>query len=198
MAVLMALIRGLTRHNEQTLGNFWVDIVRGVVYILLPLAFILAIILSAQGVIQSLNPDQSIATLETTTSQQRIPMGPVASQTAISQLGSNGGGFFGSNAAHPLANPTPLTNFFELLAMLLIPAALCYTFGVMIKDTRQTWAILMAMFCLLIPFLIATCYNEYQGYPNWPGPIWKAKNCVLCSKYQFMVYRDYCHLEWGP
>jgi K+-transporting ATPase ATPase A chain len=165
LAVLMAFIRSFTQQTSPHLGNAWVDITRGILYILLPLACIFAIFLSSQGVIQNIKPYESITLLQPTASEitQVIPMGPVASQEAIKQLGSNGGGFFNTNSAHPFENPTPLTNFFELLAILLIPAALCYTFGMMVNDKRQGWAILMAMFILFVPFTMITIAAEQHG-----------------------------------
>lgn len=166
MAILMAFIRGITRHENNNVGNFWVDIVRGTLYILLPLATILAIALTSQGVIQNFKPYVKITPIETSTvTEQIIPMGPVASQVAIKQLGTNGGGFFNTNAAHPLENPTPISNFLEMLAILLIPAALCYTYGMMVKDKRQGWAIFIAMFILLVPFIFAATIAEQQGNP---------------------------------
>src|SRR5262249_32389790 len=148
MAVLIALIRGLIRRTAQTIGNFWVDMTRSTLYILLPLSMILAITLVSQGVIQNFRPYETVTLLITsktqdekkeTVSEQTLPMGPVASQVAIKQLGTNGGGFFNTNSAHPFENPTPLSNFLEMLAILLIPAALCYTFGSMAGDQRQGW-----------------------------------------------------------
>ncbi|MGA7844884.1 MAG: potassium-transporting ATPase subunit KdpA, partial [Dehalococcoidales bacterium] len=151
IAVLMAVIRGFTRHSVQTLGNFWVDMTRSVLYILIPLSLILAVVLMSQGVVQTLSKYKTAEMLQSTQdvsgqtiSQQIIAVGPVASQEAIELLGTNGGGFFNTNAAHPFQNPTPLTNFLLVLAILLIPAALCYTFGKMVGDTRQGWAILSA------------------------------------------------------
>lgn len=169
MAVLIAFIRGFVRRETTHLGNFWVDITRSVLYILLPLALILAIILASQGVIQNLNPYtkvtllQPIVTTQQTIQEQTLPMGPVASQIAIKQLGTNGGGFFNTNSSHPFENPTPLSNFFEMLAIILIPAAFCYTFGLMIRDKRQGWAVFIAMFILLIPLVICTVIAE-QSY----------------------------------
>jgi len=167
MSLLIALTRGIARQEAKDLGNFWVDAVRGILYILLPLSFMLSLFLISQGVIQSLSPNITVNVLQPTeqTTQQIIPMGPVATQVAIAQLGTNGGGFFNSNAAHPFANPTPLSNFFELLAILLIPAALCYTFGIMVNDKRQGWAILIAMSLIFVPCLSATIYAEQQGNP---------------------------------
>ncbi len=169
MAVLAAFIRGLTRSETHYLGNFWIDITRGVLYILLPLAMILAIILISQGVIQNFKPYETTALLHPIQhhsqliTTQTIPMGPVASQVAIKQLGSNGGGFFNVNSAHPFENPTTLSNFLEMLAILLIPAALCYTFGMMINDKRQGWALLVAMLIMLIPLIFIGTYCEQKG-----------------------------------
>lgn len=163
MSLVIALIRGIARQEEKGLGNFWVDTIRGTLYILLPLAMLFSVILVSQGVIQNLKPYETISAIETT--QQIIPMGPVASQVAIKQLGTNGGGFFNANAAHPFENPTPLVNFLEMLAILLIPAALCYTFGVMVKDRRQGWAILAAMIILFVPFVIMAVAVEQHGNP---------------------------------
>ncbi len=184
MAILLALIRGLTRRKTKEIGNFWVDMLRSTLYILLPLAIIFAVLLCSQGVIQNCKSSQTINLLQathyqvtsadsaghnTTTTvaltQQTIPMGPVASQIAIKQLGSNGGGYFNVNSAHPYENPTPFSNFLEMLALLLIPAALCYTFGFMIGDRRQGWAILAVMFIIFIPLVFATVASEQQGNP---------------------------------
>lgn len=167
LSLFIALTRGFFRHASTTLGNYWVDMMRSILYILLPLACILAIALSAQGVIQNLNPYQKIYSLQDLTEEQTLPMGPVASQVAIEQLGSNGGGFFNVNASHPFQNPTPLTNLFEMLAILLIPAALCYTFGMLIRDRKQGWAILCIMLILLIPVGILTILSEQQTIPTF-------------------------------
>jgi K+-transporting ATPase ATPase A chain len=172
MAVLVALIRGLTRRSASTIGNFWVDATRSVVYILLPLSVVLALLLVSQGVIQNFQSYQTVALVQETkdskgqpVKDQTIPMGPVASQIAIKQLGTNGGGFFNVNGAHPFENPTPLSNFLEMLAILLIPAALCYTFGEMIGDRRQGWAILAAMLVIFVPLAIASIVAEQSGVP---------------------------------
>ena len=139
-----------TPHGQ--LGNFWVDLTRTTLYILLPLSFVLALVLVSQGVVQTFQPyanGDAAAASQTAEGQavteQTLPLGPAASQIAIKQLGTNGGGFFNVNSAHPFENPTPLSNFLEMLSILLIPAALCYTFGKMVGDTRQGWAILAAM-----------------------------------------------------
>ena len=164
MAVLVALIRGITRKQTELLGNFWVDLTRGVLYILLPLSFLLALALASQGVIQNFSPYRSVSTLETS-QEQLIPMGPAASQIAIKQLGTNGGGFFNVNSAHPFENPTPLSNFLEMLAIPLISAALCYTFGFMVKDAKQGWALLAAMVLIFVPLLLTAVHSERAGNP---------------------------------
>ena len=189
MAVLVAVIRGFTRRTARSIGNFWVDFTRTVLYILLPLSLIMAVFLVSQGMVQSFSPYKNVPIVQTITydnpkldekgnpikdasgnpvtekaemKEQSIPLGPVASQIAIKQLGTNGGGFFNVNSAHPFENPTPLSNFLEMLAILLIPAALCYTFGKMVKDKRQGWALLAAMFVIFIPLLII-CYSAEQA-----------------------------------
>jgi K+-transporting ATPase ATPase A chain len=171
MAVLVALIRGFVRTQTASLGNFWVDVTRSTVYVLLPLATLLAILLAGQGVVQSLDPYRSVALVEPvmtsrTITEQVVPLGPAASQVAIKQLGTNGGGFFNANSAHPLENPTPVSNFLEMLAILLIPAALCYTFGRMVGDTRQGWAALAAMLVIFVPLVFATYAAEQAGNPR--------------------------------
>jgi K+-transporting ATPase ATPase A chain len=170
MAVLALFIRGIARHSVKTLGNFWVDLTRTVLYILLPLAFVLSLILVSQGVVQNFSAYASIPLVEQTTdangakvSEQVIATGPAASQIAIKQLGTNGGGFFNVNSAHPFENPTPLSDFFEMLSILLIAAALCYTFGYMVGDTRQGWALLAAMMIIFVAFLAVAEYSENGG-----------------------------------
>lgn len=175
MALLVAFIRGFVRHEQSSLGNFWVDITRSIIYILLPLSIIFAIFLSSQGVIQNFKAYEKIELMQpfvyqdnTNTlhvTEQQIPMGPVASQIAIKQLGSNGGGFFNGNSAHPFENPNPLTNFFEMIAILLIPAALCYSFGIMVKDKRQGWAIFLAMLIIFVPLAFGSVAIEQKGNP---------------------------------
>lgn len=193
MAVLVALIRGLSRRSSATIGNFWVDLTRGTLYILLPLSLLLATVLVGQGVVQAFKPYRSVSLLQplaydepavddagkATTgadgapvmkhvrvTEQSIPLGPAASQIAIKQLGTNGGGFFNTNSAHPLENPTPLSNFLEVLAILAIPAGLCWTFGEMIGDRRQGWAVLAAM-ALIFVVLLGVCYLcEQTGNPR--------------------------------
>ena len=172
MAILIAMIRGLVRHTSKTIGNSWVDLTRSVLYILLPLAFILALVLVSQGVVQTFSQYKTAALLQPTTdangnvvTQQILAVGPAASQVAIKQLGTNGGGFFNANSAHPFENPTPLSNFLEMLSILLIPAALCYTFGKMVGDTRQGWAILAAMTIIFVVLLAVTVWAEQTGNP---------------------------------
>ncbi len=174
MAVLVALARGFVKQTSRTVGNFWVDLVRGTLYILLPLACMMALFLVSQGVVQTLNSYQTVSLLQPTTvngqtlTEQTLALGPAASQIAIKQLGTNGGGFFNANSAHPFENPTPLTNFIELLAILLIPAALCYTFGEIVEDRRQGWALLAAMGIIFVLFLGITLAAELHGNPLLP------------------------------
>jgi potassium-transporting ATPase potassium-binding subunit len=158
MAVLAALARGLARSSCPTLGNFWADLVRSTVYVLLPLSLVLAVLLVSQGVVQSVAPNVTVTTLEGT--PQTIPLGPAASQVAIKQLGTNGGGFFGANSAHPLENPTPLTNALELLAILLLPAALTCTYGRMLGAPRQGWVLFAAMAVLFLAALAGALAAE--------------------------------------
>ncbi|MCE9554348.1 MAG: potassium-transporting ATPase subunit KdpA [Planctomycetes bacterium] len=172
MAVLIALVRGLARRSADTIGNFWVDLVRSTLYILLPLSLVLGFALVSQGVVQSFRPYQQVSLLQALkdadgkpVTQQTLPLGPAASQIAIKQLGTNGGGFFNVNSAHPFENPTPLSNFLELLSILLIPAALCYTFGVLVGDRRQGWAVLAAMTLIFVPVTMGTIAAEQAGNP---------------------------------
>jgi K+-transporting ATPase ATPase A chain len=192
MAILVALIRGLARRSTQTIGNFWTDLTRTTLYILLPLAAILSVLLVFQGVVQTFTPYQTATLLQptdylkpimdangqavldeqgqpktesATAMEQILAVGPAASQIAIKQLGTNGGGFFNVNSAHPFENATPWSNFLEVLAILLIPAALCYTFGMMVGDTRQGWALLAAMTILLICFVPLVLWAEQSGNP---------------------------------
>jgi K+-transporting ATPase ATPase A chain len=192
MAVVIALIRGFARHTATTIGNFWVDMTRTVLYILLPLSLVFALVLVSQGVVQTLSAYQTVPLVESieydnpkldaagqaikdekgnpvtekaTQKEQVIAVGPAASQIAIKQLGTNGGGFYNANSAHPFENPTPLSNFLEVLAILLIPGALCYTFGRMVGDTRQGWAILATMTIVLVGLLGACVWAEQQGNP---------------------------------
>lgn len=163
IALAVALIRAFARHSMQTLGNFWVDVVRTTLWILLPLSLVLALILVWQGVPQNLQPYVTATTVEG--NLQTIAQGPVASQLAIKQLGTNGGGFFSANSAHPYENPTPLTNLVEMVAILLIGAALTYTFGHMVGDTRQGWAIFAAMAIVWLLGLAVAYWAESAGNP---------------------------------
>lgn len=192
IAVVFALIRGLARHSSSTVGNFWTDMVRSTLYVLLPLSFVLALGLVSQGVIQNLSPYQTVQTVEAlhydqprvdaqgqpvldatgqavtdpaVTQEQTIAMGPVASQEAIKMLGTNGGGFFNANSAHPFENATAFSNLLEMLAILLIPAALCFSFGEMVGNRRQGIAILAAMTLLFVVFALSTAYFEQQANP---------------------------------
>jgi potassium-transporting ATPase potassium-binding subunit len=190
MAVLVAMIRGFARRSAETIGNFWVDLTRTTLYILLPLSFVLALALVSQGVVQTFGPYAKVAVVQSTSydepitdkdgkpvvdekgqpktrkstlREQTIAVGPAASQIAIKQLGTNGGGFFNVNSAHPFENPTPLTNFLELLAILQISAALCYTFGVMVGDRRQGWVVLAAMTVIFVGLLAVCAVAEQRG-----------------------------------
>ncbi|MBI1258501.1 MAG: potassium-transporting ATPase subunit KdpA [Chloroflexi bacterium] len=178
MAILIALIRGLARRTTQVIGNFWVDLTRSVLYILLPLSIIGALLLVSQGVVQTFDSYQTAQLVEpaqdadgNAVNEQVIAVGPAASQIIIKQLGTNGGGFFNVNSSHPLENPTPLSNFVEMLALLLIPAALTYTFGKMVGDTRQGWAVLAVMTIIFVALLGVTVYAEQGGNPNFPAAI---------------------------
>ena len=175
MAVLVALIRGLSRQRTDKLGSFWIDMTRSVVYILLPLSFLLALLLVSQGVVQTFAGAETAVLLDATAAEgtvvttQTIARGPVASQVAIKQLGTNGGGFFNVNSAHPLENPTPLSNLAQMLAILLIPAALCFTFGEMLGSRRQGYALLAVMVIVFVGFLGTAVYAEQQGNPRLIG-----------------------------
>jgi K+-transporting ATPase ATPase A chain len=172
MAILAAFIRGLARHTAQAIGNFWADLTRTVLYILLPLSLAGALLLVSQGVVQSLGAYQPASLLQpiadadgNPVTQQVLPLGPAASQIIIKQLGTNGGGFFNVNSSHPFENPTPLSNFVEMLSILLIPAALCITFGKMVGDMRQGWAILAAMTIIFVVLLGVAVWAEQAGNP---------------------------------
>ena len=192
MAIAIALIRGFARRTAETIGNFWVDLTRTVVYIFLPVAFGAALVLVSQGVIQNFSPYKSVTLLQSTgyerpkggpddnavkdangklvtesvaARKQVLPMGPVASQEAIKEFGTNGGGFFNANSSHPYENPTPFTNFLEMLLILAIPAALTYTFGRMAGDTKQGWAIYAAMLLIFVLALGCLYRAEYNGNP---------------------------------
>jgi len=192
IAVAIALIRGFARHSAATIGNAWVDLTRVTLYVLLPIALVFAVVLVSQGVIQNIDAYQTVTTLEArhddrprldatgqpltdaqgavltqpaATPTQTLAMGPVASQEAIKMLGTNGGGFFNANSAHPYENPTPLTNFIQMFLIFLIPAALCLTFGRMVGDTRQGWALLAAMTLMFVVMAAAAMHLEQQGNP---------------------------------
>jgi potassium-transporting ATPase potassium-binding subunit len=192
IVVAVALIRGLARHSAKTIGNFWVDITRCTLYILLPLSTVLALFLVSQGVVQNFSAYKDVTTIEAlayqqpkvdaagnpvkdaagnplmesqTTQKQTLPMGPMASQESIKELGTNGGGFLNVNSAHPYENPTALSNFLEMLAIIIIPAALTYTFGRMVGDTRQGWAVFAAMTILFLSLLAIAVHSEQQGNP---------------------------------
>ena len=171
MAVLVAMIRGFQRKHSETIGNFWTDLTRGILYILMPLSVVLALVLAGQGVVQTFKPYHTIPLVEqvgtaTEKTTQTLALGPAASQVAIKQLGTNGGGFFNANSAHPFENPTPLSNFLEMLSLLLIPAALCHTFGKMVGDSRQGWAILSAMTLVMVSLVFVTVAYEQGGNPT--------------------------------
>jgi len=174
IAVLLVLTRGLSQKHIENIGNFWVDITRIVLYVLLPLSVVFAIFLASQGVIQNLKSYETVETLQGT--QQIIPMGPAASQIAIKQLGSNGGGFFNSNSAHPFENPTPLTNFLELLVILIIPSALTYTYGRMTGHIKHGWTIFLTMLILLIAGIVISLISEYSAGKAFGGlPLMEGK-----------------------
>ena len=168
MAVLVALIRGIVRQTVKGVGNFWVDMTRSTLYILLPLSLVLAIALVSQGVVQTFNAYETVSLVQPAKDAQTqvIAVGPAASQIAIKQLGTNGGGFFNVNSAHPFENPTPFSNVLEMLSILLIPAALCYTFGNMVGDTRQGWALLAAMTFIFVALLGVAMWSEQSGNPT--------------------------------
>ncbi len=163
IAIAIALIRGFARHTTETIGNFWVDVVRATVYVLLPLSVVIALFFVSQGVIQNFASYTKATTLEGAV--QTIAQGPVASQEAIKMLGTNGGGFFNGNSAHPFENPTPISNFIQLLSIFIIPAGLTYTFGKMVKDTRQGWALFAAMSVLFVAGVLVAYPGEQSGNP---------------------------------
>jgi K+-transporting ATPase ATPase A chain len=193
IVVAIALIRAFARHSTATIGNYWTDVTRATLYVLLPIAALLAIVFVSQGVVQNFSAYKDVTTVEAltyqqpktdaqgvaindaagnpvqetlTTHTQTLPMGPMASQESIKELGTNGGGFVNANSAHPYENPTALSNFLQMLAILLIPAALTYTFGFLVGDTRQGWAVFAAMLILLVPLLSTAVYNEQGGNPR--------------------------------
>jgi potassium-transporting ATPase potassium-binding subunit len=163
VAVAVALVRGIVRRSEGRLGNFWVDLVRGTLYLFLPLTALLALLFVQQGVIQNFAHYVTVTTVEG--AKQVLAMGPVASQEAIKQLGTNGGGFFNANSAHPFENPTPWTNFWQMLAIFAIPAALTYTYGRMAKNRKHGWALWAAMYVLFIAGVSTTYWAEARGNP---------------------------------
>ncbi len=172
MCIAIALMRGFTRHTSQTIGNFWQDMTKSLLYILLPISIIAALLLVSQGVIQNFDPYTNSPLLQPfqtpdgrSFNNQTLPMGPVASQEAIKEFGTNGGGFFNANSAHPFENPTPLTNFLEILLILLIPFSLTYTFGRFTCNTRQGWALYATIMMLFIVFLGVMYWSEYNGNP---------------------------------
>jgi K+-transporting ATPase ATPase A chain len=172
MAVLVALIRGIARHTAKGIGNFWVDLTRTTLYILLPLSLVVALLLVSQGVVQTFGPYRTVNLLQPTTdangntvTEQVLALGPAASQIAIKQLGTNGGGFFNVNSSHPFENATPFSNFVEMLSILVISGALCYTYGVMVGDTRQGWALLAVMTVIFVAFLALAVWAEQSGNP---------------------------------
>ncbi|MBY0413344.1 MAG: potassium-transporting ATPase subunit KdpA, partial [Bdellovibrionales bacterium] len=162
LAILLVLIRAFRNNQSKLLGNFWVDLNRSLIYVLLPLSIVWAVALAGQGVIQNFSEPIKVTTLEG--KEQLISQGPVASQIAIKQLGTNGGGFFNTNSAHPFENPSPLSNFLELLALILIPAALTLTFGYMLNKPREGWILFAAMLIVLVGGLAISLWSEYQ--PN--------------------------------
>ena len=178
IAVLLALVRGLARKTTDQLGNFWTDLTRSTLYVLLPLSILFAVVLVGQGVVQNFKTYDTVQTLQG--ASQVIPMGPAASQIAIKQLGTNGGGFFNANSAHPFENPTPFSNFLEMLALLLIPAALTYTYGKMVGSVRQGWTIFTAMLILLLVGLGISLYAEYSTNPIFGNlPLMEGKETRL-------------------
>jgi K+-transporting ATPase ATPase A chain len=176
IAVLFALIRGFVRTGTKELGSFWVDMTRIILYILLPLSIIVSVLLVSQGVVQNFKAYETVQLLEpvvledgTRVTQQLVPMGPAASQIAIKQLGTNGGGFFGVNSAHPFENPNAVSNIIEMISLLWIPAALCFTFGRNVKDKRQGRAIFIAMLIMLVLALTCIAVNEHLATPQLAG-----------------------------
>jgi K+-transporting ATPase ATPase A chain len=169
IAVVIALVRAFSRRSTSTVGNFWFDLTRSTLYVLVPLSIVMALLLVSQGVVQTLSSYETVSFLQATKDadgkavvDQVIAVGPAASQIAIKQIGTNGGGFFNANSAHPFENPTGLSNMLEMLAIVLIPGALCYTFGKMVRDTRQGWAVLAAMLAIFVPLLVL-CVTAEQG-----------------------------------
>ncbi len=177
IAVMAALARGLSRRQSSSLGNFWVDIVRATLYILLPLSFVVALVLVGQGVVQNFAHYADANTIEG--ARQTLPMGPAASQVAIKQLGTNGGGFFGVNSAHPFENPTPFSNFIECLSILLLPSAMAYTFGLFVRRRGHGIALLCAMFTIFVAGLAVALWAEFQINPANGLPFMEGKETRL-------------------
>jgi len=176
MAVLVALIRGFTRRSAATVGSFWVDLVRSTLYVLLPLSVVVALLLVSQGTVQSFHAYQVVPLLQATkdadgkaVTEQVLALGPAASQIAIKMIGTNGGGFFNANSGHPFESPTGLTNFIHMWSLLVLPTALCFTFGKMVRDLRQGWAILAAMSAILLPLVVVCVAAEQAGNPALHG-----------------------------
>ena len=169
MAIAIALIRGLVRRSSKTIGNYWVDLTRGVLYVLLPIAVVIAVFLVWQGVPQTFDAPATVTTLQG--GQQTIALGPIASQEVIKELGNNGGGFMNANSAHPFENPTPLTNFVEMVLMFAIPFSLTYTFGRMAGNQRQGWTIFGAMAAVFLVGAVVAMHNEAAGNPLFPSAI---------------------------
>ena len=176
IAVVCALIRGFTRAETKTVGCFWIDLTRITLYVLLPLSFVLAVVLISQGVVQTFDGHATATLMDPVTqadgtrvTEQVLAVGPAASQIAIKQLGTNGGGFFNVNSAHPFENPTPFTNFVEVISILLIPAALCFTFGKLVKDKRQGFAVLAAMIIIFVPLMVGAVAAEQVANPAFRG-----------------------------
>ena len=186
IAVVIALVRAFSRRSTSTVGNFWFDLTRSTLYVLVPLAVVMALLLVSQGVVQTLASYETATFLQATRGadgkaviDQVIAVGPAASQIAIKQLGTNGGGFFNANSAHPFENPTGLSNMLEMLAIFLIPGALCYTFGKMVGDTRQGWAVLAAMLAIFVPLLVLCVAAEQAGNAALHGlPIDQASSAL--------------------
>ncbi|MDU6853323.1 MAG: potassium-transporting ATPase subunit KdpA [Clostridiales bacterium] len=173
IVVLFALIRGFVRVEEKGVGNFFIDMTRTILYVLIPLSIVVTLGIASQGVVQSFKPYETVTLVEpieledgSVVTEQVVPLGPVASQIAIKQLGTNGGGFMGANSAHPLENPTPFSNLLEMISILLIPAALCFTFGRNVKDKKQGIAIFSAMFIMLVIALSVIAVNEHAATPQ--------------------------------
>lgn len=170
IAVLFALIRGFILKSKDTIGNFWVDITKVTLYVLIPLSFVVAILIASQGVVQTFGHYKDVITLESGAIKS-VPLGPAASQIAIKQLGTNGGGFFGANSTFPLENPTILSNFIESICLILIPAALCITFGKAVKNSKQGWTIFTTMMIIFVVALFATTFSEQFTGPVFSGVV---------------------------